>query len=342
MGREPLPVYREHGRTYHADNCAPLVNAAREGHLLLRALGRGAYPGGRLGAGALPGLRSLGVWDAPTRQAWGLDWHRNEGIELTMLESGRLAFRLGGAWHRLRPGQVTITRPWQPHRLGHPHIEAGRLVWLILDVGVRQPHQAWRWPDWLLLAREEKDELSRYLRQNEQPVWDATPDLAAAFRKLGRSIPGASEPIPCTRLELLINETLVNLLDLFRQCRPRLQRSLTAARRSVELFLRGLPSSLAEPWTLPSMASACRLGVTRFVHYCREITNRTPMEHLRRLRLEAAAGRMRQAAGGSVTDVALDLGFSSSQYFATVFRRHFGQAPTTVRCGRPRNTPHRL
>ena len=100
----------------------------------------------------LPGVKSLGFWDADHRQDWGLDWHRNEGIELTLLESGRLPFSVDGQDLDLKPGDLTITRPWQLHRVGRPHVTACRLHFLILDVGVRRPHQRWKWPPWLVLS----------------------------------------------------------------------------------------------------------------------------------------------------------------------------------------------
>jgi len=40
----------------------------------------------------LPKVKSLAYWDAHELQDWGLGWHRNEGIELTFLESGSLDF----------------------------------------------------------------------------------------------------------------------------------------------------------------------------------------------------------------------------------------------------------
>ena len=114
-------------------------------------LGRGSYPGLPLPAPDLRELRSIGVWDARTAQHWGLGWHRNEGIELTYLAAGHLDFAVEDRNVALEPGSFTIPRPWQKHRVGDPDVTASRLFWLILDVGVRRPNQAWRWPGWMLL-----------------------------------------------------------------------------------------------------------------------------------------------------------------------------------------------
>ena len=88
-----LPIYQEHGKTYEPDSCLPLLRGVKEGKIHLQALARGHYPGKKLARNALQGIKSVGFWDANHPQDWGLDWHRNEGIELTFLESGSMSFR---------------------------------------------------------------------------------------------------------------------------------------------------------------------------------------------------------------------------------------------------------
>ena len=122
----------------------PAARAVQAGQLRGFAFGRGRYPGHRLRAGHLPGVDVVGFWDAAFAQTWGIGWHRNEGIELMYQESGSVGFVVGGQQFQLKPGDVTFTRPWQQHQVGNPYIDAGRLHFLILDVGVRRPHQTWR------------------------------------------------------------------------------------------------------------------------------------------------------------------------------------------------------
>lgn len=85
---KPVPIYRNHEETYQADTCSPLVDAVACGQVRLAALVHGHYPGRKLPSGELPGVKTVGYWDAAQDQAWGLPWHRNEGIELTFLERG--------------------------------------------------------------------------------------------------------------------------------------------------------------------------------------------------------------------------------------------------------------
>jgi AraC family L-rhamnose operon regulatory protein RhaS len=337
------PVYIEQGRLHQADTCRPLVEAVARGDLRLEALARGSYPGRRLPAGVVPQVRSVGYWDAAREQRWGLEEHRNEGVELTCLEGGRIAFRAGGRSWGLRAGDLTVTRPWQPHQVGNPHVGAGRLHWVILDVGVRRPHQPWSWPRWVILPPDDLRDLTRMLRRNERPVWRGTPEVGRCFADIGRLVAsGAGAAVLRTRLALLINELLVCVLEMLRARGVREQASLATAERTTEMFLRELESSLERPWTLDAMADCAGLKRTRFAHYVRKLTNRSPLEHLAQLRVQRAKRMIASRPGASLTDVALACGFASSQYFATVFRKIEGAAPREYRARgvSPRRSGH--
>jgi AraC family L-rhamnose operon regulatory protein RhaS len=328
----PRPVIF-HGprKWYHADTCRPLEAAASAGKVRFCAVGHPPYPCLPMAGRLLPELRTLGYWDARNDQEWGLDWHRNEGIEFTYLARGQVDFAVDGCDYHLRHGHLTITRPWQRHRVGAPNVTASRLHWLILDVGVRRPNQPWRWPKWLVLSDAELSRLTRLLRYNEHPVWRAEPHLGRRFEVLSGLCDEAATKIDATRLKLCINELLLEVLDLLTSKNIALDQSLTSTLRHVELFLADLRHHLDHPWTVDAMAGHCGLGRTRFAHYCQQITNLSPLEYLTRLRIEAAQILLRTRPEMTVTQVAMACGFSSSQYFATVFRQRTGRAPRECR-----------
>lgn len=336
-----VPLYHEAGSTYRADTCGPLEAAVAAGKVELQALAHGHYPGRRLPRRGLPGVKTIGFWDAQQGQDWGLDWHRNEGIELTWLERGFLPFALQHATFRLEPNDLTITRPWQQHRVGQPHVGPGRLHWLILDVGVRRPHQPWQWPDWIVLTKSDLGELTTCLRQNEQPVWHSTADVGQCFQRIGAAVTRDRDGTSISLLAALVNELLIHALEMFRQRHLDLDSHLASSQRTVDLFwadLREHLDALAAEWTLDRMAHRCGLGPTQFIHLTKRLFNMTPGHYLNVCRLEAASQMLVSQPDRSIGDVAAACGFSSSRYFATLFGRHFHCTPSDVRYGTNRGS----
>ena len=325
------PVYQTRRARYEIDRCEPQNLAIRSGKINFHALTKGHYPGTPVPENVLSGLNSIGFWNAGGAQDWGLDEHRNEGIEIMFLETGTMAFSADQKLYNLRAGQFTITRPWQLHKLGAPNIGPGRLHWLILDVGVRRPHQNWIWPSWMVLTRDDLAELTRKLRHNENPVWTGTPAIVQSFRELAQTVEAWDRPRAVSRLATYLNQLFLGILDALAEQQTQETPELTSRQRTVELFLNELehnPVSSRELWTIYSMAEHCNMGVTAFSKYCRELVNAGPMEFLNRCRLDHAARQLREQPGLSVTDVAFANGFNSSQYFATCFRHRFQISPS--------------
>ncbi len=320
-------VFFSLGQTYHADRCEPLREAVRRGEVRLSALVRRGYPGRMMPSAMMPEVSTVGFWDATVAQSWGLDWHRNEGIELTYLARGKTDFQVDNESFKLESGHLTITRPWQRHRVGNPNVGPSRLCWLILDVGVRRPDESWHWPDWLILSPTDLRRLTTVLSHNEQPVWRANDEIGACFEKLAALVQQAPVSSVQTRLQLYINELFIAVRELLDQKEVSLNPHLITTQRTVELFLGELPKHLENRWTLPEMAAQCGLASSAFANYCQRITNLTPTKYLNQCRVEAAKKLLVSEPGWSITEVALACGFDSSQYLATVFRRSAGFTP---------------
>jgi AraC family L-rhamnose operon regulatory protein RhaS len=283
----------------------------------------------------LPGkeLKELcmaGYWNAPSQQDWGLGWHCNEGIEIGYVSAGRLPFSIGEKSLTVGPGELTITRPWQRHRVGDPNVPRSHYSWVILDVAMRRPNQPWQWPKWLLFPKSGLERLTEVLRQNEDPVWHADRRIADCFSRLDKIVAGGADETNLARLKIVINELVVLLAEMMESRNPQLDASLSGSERTVRLFLETLPRRLDEPWTLESMADACGIGRSQFATLCRKIVNLTPITYLTHVRLESASSLLTADPRMSVTEIAFRCGFQSSQYFARAFRGKFGCKPSSL------------
>jgi len=328
------PIYKSRKMRYEIDTCAPQNRAIESGKVRWHGLTKGHYPGTLMPQNLLPQLNAIGFWDADGAPDWGEDPHRNEGIEIIFLETGKMAFTVDDKLYNLRAGQFTITRPWQLHKLGAPNIGPGLLYWLILDVGVRRPHQKWRWPNWIVMTKQDLADFTQKLRHNENPVWNATPAIIESFRKIGRSVDSWNEPRVVSHLITHLNGLFVNIFDALSTQQTEETPNLISPRRTIESFLNELRNDIAissDQWNKSSMAKHCGLGTTAFSKYCRELVNSGPMEFLNHCRLAFAAKMLLDKTDQSITEIAFRCGFNTSQYFSTCFRKHFKCTPNDYR-----------
>ena len=325
-------VFRHPGSMLYQDNCRGLQAAAKRGECELHAWTRGSYPGLPL-EDRLQGICTVGFWDAKHPQDWGLATHCNEGFKIAYLARGSLDLVVDDVSYSFEQGQFIIIRPWQLHSIGSPNIDSSRLLWIMLDGGLRRPSEAWSWPDWLVLSPEEAETLGRLLTQNNQPVWDGGADLCSAFEALPPVLGGREPKDGETRLKIAINGIMLSLLDRMAQHEPKLDPQLSSSQHTVEIFLRRLVHVIDQDWTLDAMAEECGLSRTRFADLCKLITNMTPRQYLQSLRLDQARKRLAMGSEDSVTDVAFACGFNSSQYFSSAFRKRYGHSPQALRLG---------
>lgn len=121
------PVYRDGNETYYPDNSMPVVRAARAGRLHMTALARGHYADRRLPEGILPGLKTIGCIHAVLDKQLQTGEHRNEGLELHYVESGR-KWALAGCVQCLCKGMpdTTLNTACPSTCLGAARIQRGK------------------------------------------------------------------------------------------------------------------------------------------------------------------------------------------------------------------------
>lgn len=328
------PTYKLDKLRFEIDNCLPQLSAVKDNKIELHALSNGNYPGKIIPGNLLKGISSMGFMDVVDEQDWGIEPHRNEGVEICFQENGTNTLTVDGNKYTTPTKTLTITRPWQLHHIGDPNLGPGRLHWIILDVGVRQPNQAWQWPDWCVLTDSDKDELEQLLRGNEHPAWQANNDILQIYKRLQACIISAHVEQYFSHIKIHLNQLLLALLELLRTKNIVTEDHLTTKARTVEIFLEEINSDYeiaAFEWTLELMAKHCDMGRSAFSNYCLQLINTSPINYLNRCRLQHAAQTLLNKNVSSITNLAFDLGFSNSQYFTRCFKKQFGMPPNQWR-----------
>ena len=223
----------------------------------------------------------------------------------------------GGGDLESSAGHFYLTRPGEPHggvgSVTHP----AELYWLQIDLddlasmtrgsGLegRVADKLWRVHSRQFPCdRDSVESFDRLLREYRRPGREAEIVAKSALLSLlGSVLRTGSEPSPATH---------------------------SPVSPVVRSALRLMEQRCTERVTVSEIAEALG-GDARWLHdhFERELRTR-PVEQLARIRVEKACDSLRRN-DEPITRIAHTLGFSSSQYFATVFRRHTGLTPRRYR-----------
>lgn len=247
--------------------------------------------------------------------------HLHRGaVEICFLVRGRQTYRVGGRNYRLNGGDVFLTFPDEHHSTGGSPEEKGILYWLVLLVPGKKG-------SFLGLPGAQGRALSKSLLQLKsrhfRGSWHMKDHLDAITRL-------CHEPGFPLRGVTLTHHVIAFLLEVVASARRESERGPANSLTPVIDYIR---DHLGEPLSVPQLAALAGLSVARFKARFKQETGIPPGEYVLRARVEEAARRL-SGRKGTVTEIAYDLGFSTSQYFATVFKRFTGKSPRDVKNSR--------
>jgi AraC-like DNA-binding protein len=112
-----------------------------------------------------------------------------------------------------------------------------------------------------------------------------------------------------------------------------LTRQSNPSRDFPKLFMNleeALRKDLSHQWTVEEMAAIAGMGTTLFTERVKSFTGFTPINYLINIRVSEAIKLLKRREV-SITDIALDTGFYSSQHFSTTFKKLTGYTPGEFR-----------
>jgi AraC-like DNA-binding protein len=259
----------------------------------------------------LPGVVMFGRYQFAAAHS-GLSPHlHRQAIEICFLERGEQTYRVGGKLYRLRGHDQFFTLPGESHDTANLPQERGILYWIILLLQPRQPLLGLDAPHAARLKRELLAMPHRHFRAHPD-----CPRLLGEICELLLEHQQHGSKVPAFR-RLRLQALLLGYLTL--SIRASRQGLHGAASPLIQRVLGYIDAHLHEAVRVPRLAEIARLSESRLkARFKREI-GVPPAEYWLRKKIERALDLLPTR---SVTEVAYDLGFSSSQYFATVFKRY--------------------
>ena len=265
----------------------------------------------------IPDVQSLGHYDYHVVRP-GLTSHRHPGaVEIVYLIRGCQIYRAGGREYRLAGGDVFVTAPGEPHDTAGQPEDCGSLYWLVLGV----PEKG---GSLLTLPPEDSAVIVSRLSNLTERHFPGRPILQQIFRQLFETYDRPSNEL---KRVALVNHLLRCILEVL-DCANYHQRRDCS--REIAQVVRLVLSSPEEEFSLQDLAEEIGLSLSRFKARFKMEMGIGPHEFIVRAKVEAAK-RSLLGERETVTSVAMRYGFSSSQYFATVFRRFTSLTPIEFR-----------
>ena len=270
---------------------------------------------GSIGLGEVPLLEVFDV----QRGTEGVRERRHKGaLEISYLASGWQNWNVAGQFYPVCGNDVLVKHPGDLHDTGDFPLGKGRSYSLQLRFPVRGK------PFLTLDAREAKP-LTDALRTLPHRHFLGDARLRSLFEQIVLLLL-SPERSPCTKLH--VAHMLLEWLFII-VARGQVAK-LSEITPDVQRVWDRINANPSENPTMLEMAEMAGLSLTWFKEKFRQRAGMGPMECLMRSKVEMAKGLLMDPAL-SITEIAARLGFSSSQYFATVFKRFYHKSPREFR-----------
>jgi AraC-like DNA-binding protein len=262
----------------------------------------------------VPGVLEIGSYHHQSAQR-GLTGVAHAGcLGVCFLARGVQTYRIDDRLYQMQGGDQLVTFPGDCLDTADAPEEKGRLHWILIRM---QPLDA----PLLFLERPAAIALRQallVLPERHFPAPREAAELSSAIlNTLVRRPVALLDRIAAANLVLryLFATLHAGRADIGVGVSPRIQRCLAH-----------MAAHIREPLYVSAVAQAVGLSESRFKARFRQEVGLPPGEYILRAKIAAACTELRRP-GSRITDLAHALGFSSSQYFATVFRRFTGLAP---------------
>lgn len=249
------------------------------------------------------------------RQANGfIEEHTHpQAIEITYFIKGEQVYTVGGENYPLKSGDLFITFPGEQHSSGgHPKDKSHIFYMQIHPEVVRK----------LCYDEEEADQLLEHLYQIKERAFRGSRSLELLLQQL-LAYGKEKRAYHKTRIRTVLLEYLMEVIRCGREQDTREGCSMVAVINYIE-------EQIAEPLSIRMLSEYMGLSEGRFKANFRKEMGMPPGEYILRQKVKRAKVLLEESAL-SVTDIAYQLSFPNSQYFATVFKRFVAQSPTDYR-----------
>lgn len=246
-------------------------------------------------------------------------------IRIYYILEGKFEWSINNHHHILYPGDLVLIQPG--HKFGGQKgvLDLGKLCWIYIEVNKSMPNDRIMFGKWSSLPKNEILAIGKILRLCNTPVLSRIKEAGRILSEIHHEI--FNQQIGyTTRTNQLIDELFI-LIARKLTLQNNTHRDFPQSFMNLENALR---QNLAHNWTVDEMAAMVGLGTTTFTEKVKGYSGFSPLNYLITIRISEAI-KLLKRNDLSVTDIALDTGFYSSQHFSTTFKKLTGYTPSDFR-----------
>jgi AraC-like DNA-binding protein len=274
---------------------------------------------------AFPHIIEFALKKINTIQFDSLKKETSDFLRFYYVIDGRFDWMIEDHHHILYPGDLAIVLPGQRFGGEKDLLDIGTVSWIHLALPQTELNGKMVLGQWSRLSENEGLTIGKIILFNGSPVLSKLKEAGTLFQNVYNEFVN-QEIGYYARINQLIDE-------LFILIARQLTRQNSSRRDFPQTFMKleqSLRENLSHQWTVEEMAALVGLGITAFSEKVKNYTGFSPLNYLINIRISEAIKLLKRKEV-HVTDIALDVGFYSSQHFATTFKKLTGYTPSDFR-----------
>lgn len=271
-----------------------------------------------------PHIIEIGVIKNPAIRLNGFPCIIDSCLKLYYIQEGKFEWCINERPHTLYPGDVALVLPGAEFGNENNVLEIGSFAWIHIQVGRNEKDEIVTGA-WSSLSDGESHAISKVLQTDHIPILQKFTDAGVILKAIQTEL--FTQEIGCqARVNHLLDEIFIQVSRQFtRMSNP--GRDFPKTFMKLEQELR---NNLSHQWTVEEMAALVGLGTTLFNEKVKSYSGFSPLNYLINIRISEAI-KLLKKPDISLTDIALDTGFYSSQHFSTTFKKLTGYTPSEFR-----------
>ena len=264
-----------------------------------------------------PHIVELALKKSSTIQFNSLKKEKSKSLRFYYVLDGKFEWVIDDQPYILYPGDLAIILPGQLFGGEKDFMDIGAIAWMHIQLAHLEKTGKMAMGKWSNISDNESRTIGKILVLNNSPVLSKLKEAGTILQNLQHEVLN-QEIGYVTRTNQLIDE-------LFILIARQLTRQNNSRRDFPQTFMRleqTLRENLSHQWTVEEMAALVGLGTTAFSEKVKNFTGFSPLNYLINIRISEAI-KLLKKQDVNVTGIALDVGFYSSQHFATTFKKTY-------------------